>query len=385
MTELEEYIETLSSYDVRRIVFSVKADKAGRYEKAVIRRVSDNTFQTERFTDKQAFHENYAADELKSAVAALFPTDFMQLEAFTADYIHSARVTKKGKLLTNRRRSETTGPAADSGNDRKKRYLLDAEHLPPVFGALGILTADGKVRRDKYDKYKQICRFTELIDDVLSKDKRDTLHIVDFGCGKSYLTFVLYYYITEILHKKAHITGLDLKEDVIADCNALAKKYGYDDLRFLCMDVKDYPASERVDMVIALHACDIATDYALYFAVKAGADYIFSVPCCHKEARRQIKSGTLDALTDYGAVCDKLSSLVTDTLRAKLLEENGYRAEIVEFVELENTPKNLLIRAVRSHGADQIRRARARTQIERLDAQFGLRLTLEKLFSDESI
>ena len=378
MTEIQTYLASFAEADVQKVVFSEKAAKDGVYKKAVIRKIAPDKYQTERFTQTQVFHENFPSEGLTAAMEAMFPAEFCRIEIFTATHIHAGRVTSKGKLLTNRRKNDEPVKETE-GNDRKKHYLLDADHLPPVFEDIGILTHDGKIRREKYDKYKQICRFTELIDDVLSHDKRETLHIVDFGCGKSYLTFVLYYYITEILHKKASITGLDLKEDVIRNCQMLAEKYRYDGLEFLCMDVKDYIAKADVDMVIALHACDIATDYALYFALKAGADYIFSVPCCHKEARRQIKGGTLDSLTDYGVVCDALSSAVTDVIRAKTLEVNGYRTEVLEFVELENTPKNRLIRAVRSKKADKIAVGRAKTQIERLKEQFSVSLTLERL------
>lgn len=381
MTEIESHVRTLCENEVQRIVFSEKADKDGRWEKAVIRATGGGAFQLEKFTEKQAFHENFTREALAEKVLSLLPAVFLQAEVFTAAYLYGVRITKKGKLLHNRRKNDAPRAEKSAGNDREKRYLLDAEHLPPVFEELGVLSHDGKILRHRYDKFRQICRFTELVDDVLKADKREELHILDFGCGKSYLTFVLYHYITEILHKKAFITGLDLKEDVIDRCEALAEKYGYGGLRFLCTDVEHYADEKPVDMVISLHACDTATDFALAFAVKRGADYVFSVPCCHKELRRKMAAKALGAMGDYGIVLDRAASLATDVMRAKLLEANGYRAELAEFVDLENTPKNLLLRARRSHGADRFRADKAAKDYAALKDRWGAGITLETLLA----
>ena len=220
MNEIEKYISEICDLDVQKIIFSNKADKSGKYNKTVIRKLSDGKYQSESFTEKQAFHENFSDESLCDKMLSLFSAVFIQAEIFTDSYIYSAKCTKKGKLLTSRRKNDEK-PAESDGHNRKKKYIIDTENLPPVFQELGISGKDGKIINSKYDKFRQICRFTEQINDVLSKDSKDTLEIIDFGCGKSYLTFVLYFYITEILHKKAHIIGLDLKEDVIDKCSTL--------------------------------------------------------------------------------------------------------------------------------------------------------------------
>ena len=384
MNEIEKYLSEICDLNVQKAIFSNKADKSGKYNKTVMRRTGDGLYQSESFTDKQAFHENFSADELCGKMLSLFPGTFVQAEIFTDAYIYSAKVSKKGKLLNSRRKNNES-PASDEGHNRKKKYIIDTENLPPVFEELGISGKDGKIINSKYDKFRQICRFTEQINDVLSKENKDSLEIIDFGCGKSYLTFVLYFYITEILHKKAHIIGLDLKEDVIEKCGALAKKYGYEGLEFLCMDIKDFVPKKDVDMVISLHACDTATDYALYFAVKCKSKYIFSVPCCQKEARSMMKTENLSILSDYGMIKERFSALVTDTLRAKLLEYSGYQTDICEFIDFENSPKNLLIRAKKTGNANTLRYAKIKEQILSIKKEFGITVTLEKLLFENGI
>ena len=384
MNEIQKYLSEICDLDVQKIIFSNKADKSGKYNKTVIRKLSDGKYQSESFTDKQAFHDNFDGVSLFDKMNELFPALFIQAEIFTDSYIYSAKVTKKGKLLSSRRKNDTS-PEKNAEHNRKKKYIIDTENLPPVFEELGISGKDGKIISSKYDKFRQICRFTEQINDVLSKDTKDTLEIVDFGCGKSYLTFVLYFYITEILHKKAHITGLDLKEDVIGKCSALAKKYGYDGLEFLCMDIKDYKPEKPLDMVITLHACDIATDYALYFAVKCKSKYIFSVPCCQKEARSMMKTENFSIFSDYGMIKERFCAIATDTLRAKLLEYSGYKTDICEFIDFDNSPKNLLIRAKRTGNADRMRYEKIKEQILSIKKEFGITVTLEKLLFENGI
>ena len=381
MTEIESFLRELATLAVEKAVFSVPTGREERgksYRKTVVRRTA-NGYQAEHFTEKQAFHENFAADELEARLNALFPTLYKQAHFVTEAYFYDAKVTKKGKLLTNRTKNTLTG--AESGShDRVKKRLFDVENPPPVFRELGVVGADGKILRAKFDKFRQICRFAELLNDVLKDEKKDELHIVDFGCGKSYLTFAVYCYVTEILHKKAYITGLDLKREVMDDCTAIAQKYGYTDLEFLCMDVKDYRPEKPVDVVISLHACDVATDYALAFAVQSRAAYIFSVPCCQKEAAGMIHTDTLPLLTDYGLIKERFSALATDALRAKLLEREGYAVDVAEFVDFENSPKNMLLRARRKKtSADRYKAAHIREEIESMRQTFGLSLTLEKL------
>ena len=379
-TETESFLRDMAALEVEKITFSTSCGE-NIYKKSVIRRLNDG-FQAEHFTEKQAFHENFPVCQLEEKLNALFPTLYRQAHFVTEKYFYDAKLSKKGKLLTNRTKN-TSAPEKMNAHDRKKNYIIDAENLPPVFCELGVAGADGKILRAKFDKFRQICRFTELLNDVLKDEKKEELHLVDFGCGKSYLTFVVYYYITEILHKKAHITGLDLKREVMENCTALAKKYGYTGLEFLCMDVKDYKPEKQVDMVITLHACDVATDYALAFAVKCGAKYIFSVPCCQKEANGMIHTEKFAIFTDYGLIKERFSALATDALRAKLLEKSGYAVDVVEFVDFENSPKNMLIRAVRGKpSADRFKAAHIEKEIAAIREEFGISITLEKLLCE---
>ena len=377
MTETESFLRDMAALEVEKITFSTPCGE-NIYKKSVIRRLNDG-FQAEHFTEKQAFHENFPVCQLEEKLKALFPALYRQAHFVTEKYFYDAKLSKKGKLLTNRTKN-TSAPEKMNAHDRKKNYIIDAENLPPVFCELGVAGADGKILRAKFDKFRQICRFTELLNDVLKDEKKEERHLVDFGCGKSYLTFVVYYYITEILHKKAHITGLDLKREVMENCTVLAKKYGYTGLEFLCMDVKDYKPEKQVDMVITLHACDVATDYALAFAVKCGAKYIFSVPCCQKEANGMIHTEKFSIFTDYGLIKERFSALATDALRAKLLEKSGYAVDIVEFVDFENSPKNMLIRAVRGKpSADRFKAAHIEKEIAAIREEFGISITLEDL------
>ena len=379
-TETESFLRDMAALEVEKITFSTPCGE-NIYKKSVIRRLNDG-FQAEHFTEKQAFHENFPVCQLEEKLNALFPTLYRQAHFVTEKYFYDAKLSKKGKLLTNRTKN-TSAPEKMNAHDRKKNYIIDAENLPPGVCELGVAGADGKILRAKFDKFRQICRFTELLNDVLKDEKKEELHLVDFGCGKSYLTFVVYYYITEILHKKAHITGLDLKREVMENCTALAKKYGYTGLEFLCMDVKDYKPEKQVDMVITLHACDVATDYALAFAVKCGAKYIFSVPCCQKEANGMIHTEKFAIFTDYGLIKERFSALATDALRAKLLEKSGYAVDVVEFVDFENSPKNMLIRAVRGKpSADRFKAAHIEKEIAAIREEFGISITLEKLLCE---
>lgn len=384
MTEAESYLREMEERALTKITFS-SPEAASPYRRTVLRRLESGTWQAEHFTEQQAFHENFTAEALGTHLQELFPVLYRQAHFVTDEYYYDAKLSKKGKLLTNRSRN-TSNNAVVQTHDRAKKYIIDADHLPPVFRELGVAGEDGRILRAKFDKFRQICRFTELLNDVLKNEKKEELHIVDFGCGKSYLTFVVYHYITQILHKKAYITGLDLKREVIEDCTRLSEKYGFENLKFLCMDVKDYHPARPVDMVITLHACDTATDYALAFAVERGAKYIFSVPCCQKEANAMLHTDSLSLYTDYGLIKERFAALTTDALRGKLLEGEGYGVDMVEFVDFDNSPKNLMIRAVRKKAsADRFRAIRVKEQIQTAKEQLGVSITLEKLLENTGI
>ena len=290
---IRQGLEEIFSLPLRRL--TVSNPRAGaeyiRIQGRPVTLRGQELLQLEKFTKTQAFHENLPLSEGPARLEALL-AHYGQLDALCQGASFCLKISKKGKLFFQRQavQSILERPA---GHDRKKQYLLEEGMRIPPLVDLGVLTPEGKVVKAKYDKFKQINRFVELLNDVLAKNPRETLRIVDFGCGKSYLTFVVYYYVTQILRKKADIVGLDLKEDVIAHCSAVAEKYGYTGLHFRCGDIRDYLADQAPDLVITLHACDTATDYALYHAAQWGSEAILSVPCCQHELNLQV---TRDAL-----------------------------------------------------------------------------------------
>lgn len=364
---------------ILRAVVSNPRLKTAKYKRAelTLRNIGGGEkYQIELFTDKQAFHKNIPFGEPVSAVAELISENgFRQLDAWSAESYYMLKISKKGKVSCIKKAADRGG-AGIGGNNREKNYLLKQDTYIPPLVDLGVFTKDGRVVNSMYDKYRQINRFVELIDDVIGE--RSSINILDFGCGKSYLTFILYYYLTEIKNIKAHITGLDLKSDVIKKCAALAEKYGYDGLSFEVGDINGYRPAFRPDMIITLHACDTATDYALCSGIEWGADIIMSVPCCQHELNAQIKTDKLSALTDYGLIKERFSALATDAIRGKLLEAQGYRVQLLEFVDMEHSPKNLLIRAVR-HNSPPEKRALAKAKAEALMEEFGFSQALYRL------
>ena len=261
----------------------------------------------------------------------------------------SALVSKKGRVTISKKNKKQYGGQVDLSHNRSKEYLLSPDVKVDFLVDLGVMTKEGKIVSSKYDKFRQINRFLELINDVLCQfDKSRELTIIDFGCGKSYLTFAMYYFLKVLNGYDINVVGLDLKEDVIDNCNRLACKYGYDKLKFLKGDIADYTGTDRADMVVTLHACDTATDFALEKAVKWNAKVIMSVPCCQHEVNAQIKNEALEPILKYGILKERFSAIVTDAIRAEILESHGYDTQIIEFIDMEHTPKNLLIRAVRT-------------------------------------
>lgn len=377
MTELEKTLGEITKLDIVKMIFSCPYSKTQDYLKCNARPIKNGKeYQFESFTKTQAFHENVQSELLCKKTISLMSDTFRQAEIFTAEYVYGLKISSKGKLLHNKRKNTDTVKDSNGNNNRQKNHIIDLDNAPPVFCDIGIVGKDGKIINSKYDKYKQICRFCEFIDDVVKNDKRQEYFIVDFGCGKSYLTFVCYHYMTKIAGKKVKIVGLDLKEKVIADCNALAKKYGYDNLEFLCMDVKDYVPDRRPDMVIALHACDIATDYALYNAYLWQSDYIFSVPCCQHEMNGKVKTENYGLLTEYGLIKERFSALATDALRAKTLEYCGYKTDVLEFIDIEHSPKNILLRSTRTTRCDVRKRNIIADEILRFEKEFNAKLFL---------
>lgn len=337
-------------------------------------------YQMEKLTEKQAFHENVSQETLAERLAAYLQGEYRQLNGFGNAMESVFLVSKKGKVAFKQKRTEN-GPKTDTAHNRKKRYLLEEGEVIPPLVDMGIFTPEGKIVASMQDKFRQINRFIEMIDDYVRTLGLETLNIIDFGCGKSYLTFILYYYLTVKQKIAVQMIGLDLKADVIEKCNCAAKKYGYQNLRFELGDINGYQAPFAVDMVISLHACDTATDFALYNAVRWNAKLIFSVPCCQHELKAQMKSETFSLMTRYGIVKERFAALATDAIRANLLEYCGYKTQILEFVELSHTPKNLLIRGILKQGGQSGHQKKLLEEAERMIEEYHLEPTLYRLIT----
>lgn len=307
-------------------------------------------FQAEEFTKTQAFHKNLGAQELKSYLSDMLSGTFKQAEVLSELGSATVLVSKKGTMTVKTRKNPPAKMQAGETklqHNRQKRYVIPEGHPVPFLIDLGVQTQDGRIVKSRYDKFRQINRFLEFIEDILPKlDKTRENVIIDFGCGKSYLTFAMYYYLHEMKGYPIRIIGLDLKKDVISHCGKLAEHYGYDNLKFYHGDIASYEGVDHVDMVVTLHACDTATDYALEKAVRWGAKVILSVPCCQHELNKQMKNDLMEPVLHYGLIKERMAALYTDALRAELLEQQGYRTQILEFIDMEHTPKNILLRAV---------------------------------------
>ncbi|MDW0117980.1 SAM-dependent methyltransferase [Sporosarcina thermotolerans] len=292
-------------------------------------------------------HENIRVADIQPALKHLLE-QFKQMQVEFTDEKAHIQLTKKFKVSWKGEKTAAT-KTVDLSHNRKKNYLLDDSTPYPFLIRLGVQSGDGKVKKQKYDKFRQINRFVEFIDDALVHLPKDRpVRILDFGSGKSYLTFALYHYLHIEKGLDIRVTGLDLKKEVIEECNTIAKDLGYEQLEFLVGDINDYNEETAVDMVVTLHACDVATDMALSRAVKWGAEVILSVPCCQHELFSQIQSPALDIMLQHGLIKERFSALATDSIRAELLTLVGYDAQLLEFIDMEHTPKNILIRGFRT-------------------------------------
>ena len=333
-------------------------------------------YQVSEFVGRKVLHSNHSAADVKKKIIDYMTEDFKQAQINMTDAAATILSSKSKTLTCKYKKAGQLKAQRDLSHNRTKKYIIQ-EGKPVAFMIdLGVMGQDGKIIRTRYDKFRQINRFLEYIEDILPKlDKERELTIIDFGCGKSYLTFAMYYYLKELKGYNIRIIGLDLKADVIEHCNELRTRYGYDKLDFYVGDIATYKDVDKVDMVVTLHACDTATDYALAKAFKWGAEVILSVPCCQHEANRTIKSDILSPVMDYGILKERMAAIVTDAARAKLLTANGYDTQILEFIDMEHTPKNLLIRAVKSGKEDISAREKTKDMLEALN----LELTIDKL------
>ena len=377
MNQWKEILEYCLNKDLAKIILSNPREKGG-IRKVEIRPVllkRELIFQASAYTEKQVKHYNLSAGEVYEKTAE-WMKNMKQLEALhPAGRVH-VLISKKGKMTVKRTKSGCPMPASDLSHNRKKKYILDPAVPIPFLIDLGVQTAEGKIVQARYDKFRQLNRFLEFIEDIvaeLPKDRESV--IIDFGCGKSYLTFAMYYYLHELKGYDVRIIGLDLKEDVIENCQKLSEKYGYEKLRFLTGDIADYDGVDSVDMVVTLHACDTATDYALDKAVRWGAKVILSVPCCQHELNSQVQNELLQPVMKYGLIRERMSALFTDAIRANLLEEAGYQVQVLEFIDMEHTPKNILIRAVK--GTDRQKNKNLRKLMDELHVHPTLAVLME--------
>lgn len=385
MNQIEELLKrVLTSLLVDMVISGARG--GGDFIKIKVRPVMIRDslyFQVSRYTDKQVFHENMTAENALETLSGWILHDFRQAQIRMQDEMVTVLVSKKGKATVKSKKAACI-ETQNLEHNRKKQYIIEEGTAVPFMIDLGVMTESGKIIRTRYDKYRQINRFLEFIEDILPELPTDrTVHIIDFGCGKSYLTFAMYYYLKVLKHYDIRITGLDLKQKVIEDCQALADRYGYDGLQFLCGDIADYNGTDEVDMVVTLHACDTATDYALYKAVKWHASVILSVPCCQHELNRKMQCETLSGAFQYGLIKERTAALMTDAMRGQLLEMKGYKTQLLEFIDMEHTPKNILIRGVKSKGL--LPKAARKQQMENYQKCrdfFGAELTLEKLFKE---
>ncbi|MBU3804271.1 MAG: SAM-dependent methyltransferase [Candidatus Cellulosilyticum pullistercoris] len=322
------------------------------YQKVILKPIllkNELALQLAKTKDNKEYHENIALDEVPSKLTDLL-TGFKQVQLYTTSNDYQCLINKKYKWHIKKQAPSLTAPTSLSHN-RQKQYILDTTSSQDFLKALGLMDEKGQIKPSKYDKYKQINRYLEFVSDCTSYLDKEPIRIIDFGCGKSYLTFALYHYLTHILNKKVEVIGLDLKKDVIAFCEDLARKLGYTHLHFQVGDIGTYTTDQPIDMVVSLHACNTATDAALEKAVGWGAKVILAVPCCHHEAYTQINNDTLSPILKHGILKERIAALVTDGLRAQLLESCGYEVSVMEFIDMAHTPKNILIKALLKRNA----------------------------------
>ena len=351
MKNLKEYLEEQINENLIQAVLSAgrKADGPSKVKIRPVKLKDQICYQASALEGTKVFHKNYDREQMLAYLEAELSGNFGQLQCQGALMDGVVLVSKKGKMTIKEKHHAVRENVQIQAHNRVKQYILKEGIPVPFLTDLGVMTEKGKIITSRYDKFRQINRFLEFIEDILPRLAKDReVTILDFGCGKSYLTFAMYYYLKELKGYDVNIIGLDLKTDVIEKCNGLARKYGYEKLHFYQGDIADYEGVSAVDMVVTLHACDTATDFALAKAVEWGAQVILSVPCCQHELNRQIKNETLAPILEYGILKERFSAILTDGLRAQMLESKGYDTQILEFIDMEHTPKNLLIRAVKN-------------------------------------
>lgn len=365
MEKVREMLEEVLSENLNGLRLSNARDKTS-IVKATFRPImlkGQLVFQETRYIGTKVLHKNMSKEEAIQQILSSLHTEFGQLEVVTATENSIVLLSKKGVVTIKRKKIGSDHgkcmqmKQVDEKEDckllhnRQKNYILE-EGIPlPFLIELGVQTKEGKIIQSKYDKFRQMNRYLEFVEDVLPvlRDiKKSKLTIIDFGCGKSYLTFALYYYLHEMKNVPVEIIGLDLKKDVITQCNILAERFEYRDLSFKQGDIAQFEEANEVDMVVTLHACNVATDFAIAKAIKWKAKVVFVVPCCQHELNEQIRSKEWEPIFKYGLLRERIAALVTDGIRANVMEQYGYETKVCEFIDMEHTPKNILIRGIRN-------------------------------------
>lgn len=393
MSELQELLEQILDQELIQLILSNTRD-AAQGEKLKVRPVLIKEklyFQETLYLGTKVFHTNRRKEDMKQRLEACLEKDglFRQAQIHCESMDAVVLVSKKGAVSikkknknANRNNTENKGRGGEAGlqklsHDRAKQYILQEGQPVDFLVGLGVQSPDGRIAKARYDKFRQINRYLEFIEDILDKlPKGRCIRIIDFGCGKSYLTFAMYYYLHQLQGRDIQVTGLDLKEDVIRHCSELARRLHYEGLEFMQGDISSFTGADRVDMVVSLHACDKATDYALEKAVRWGASVIMAVPCCQHELNGQIHCDLLRPVLKYGVIKERMAALITDAIRANLLEQNGYDTQILEFIDMEHTPKNLMIRAVKTSG---MRAGQAPASVDRVTEFLHVNPTLKEL------
>lgn len=374
----EESLEQNTFIDA---IWSNPRVKLDQYEKITCKRIllkSEMLMQFTRYKNNKAYHENCKLNEVADFIR-MNCSNFKQLQLYTVAYDYQVLLNKKGEANI-KRKAASKKQEATLHHNRQKQYILDVESSKDFLIKLGLMSTDGQIKPSKYDKYKQINKYLETIESVMPTLNQDFIRIIDFGCGKSYLTFAMYHYLTHIRGKQVEIVGLDLKEDVIAFCNDLAHTLGYTNLKFQVGDIGKYTTDKTIDMVVSLHACNTATDAALAKAVGWEAKVILAVPCCHHECYTQIEAPLLDPILKHGILKEKIASFITDGMRSLYLESVGYKVNVMEFIDMQHTPKNILIKAIRQGDASPT----ALETYNALSAGMHLDLSLPHMLKDKA-
>lgn len=407
--KLQDILRDLDISNLVKIVFH-SPKKGAEFKKIVGRAVlvkGQAVVQFEQFTQTQAFHKNVALDEFCNTVLDIM-NDFDKFEIYSTykDYFVICKQSSDIKIraVANHLNNNSNDNSASNINNnlnsiisnntqqnlsntnlvlshnKQKKYVLPQGVVVPPLVDLGVFDKQGKVINSKYDKFKQINKFVELVHDVVKNNTNKKLSIVDFGCGKSYLSFIVYYYLTEIAGFEVDMVGLDLKADVVENCNKIAQKYDYKGLKFVAQDIKDFVPNGDIDIVISLHACDTATDYALFNAIKWGAKSIICVPCCQHELFAQMRLNSI--LLNHGIVKERIAALLTDSIRANVLTLHDYNSQILEFVDLAHSPKNLCIRATKSTVSPK-KKEQAKQEIDQAINEYKVSPTICRLCNVE--